>query len=456
MAEPEVAKTSSHAKGFLKPCDQKKTISMMHNQKRFPQALLRNSLIILGLVLFTLYPSFSPQGRASLQESTVRVRLGNEKAAAEFPTMLKGKRLGLVINHTSVLFDGTPLLKAFQERGIRISAIFSPEHGFSGIEEGGVRVDDGRFQSIPVFSLYGKTRRPTPEQMRHIDVFVYDIQDVGTRFYTYITTLKYILEAASRAKKEVFVLDRPNPAGGRLVEGPRLKTLYQSFIGACPLPIRYGLTVGELALMMKGENWVPEKGMLHVITMDGWKRDYFWEDTGLPWIPTSPNIPSPETTLAYPGMGLLGGIIINHGLGTLNPFLQFGAPWMGRESIREALEGGEKFGIVLENLVYTPLSLPGKVLHPPYENRRCKGFRIRIRQLDKFLSVRFTLALIKALKDNYPSKLSPQTTTLNQHFGDDMLVRYLNGQISFDNMMTVIGKEEQAFLSRRQKYLLYD
>jgi uncharacterized protein YbbC (DUF1343 family) len=375
---------------------------------------------------------------------------------AEFPALLQGKRIGLVINHTSVLSDGKPLLKAFREAGIDVSAIFSPEHGFSGTEEGGIKVDDTAIKNIPVFSLYGKTRQPTAEQMRHMDVFVYDIQDVGTRFYTYITTLKYVLEAASKEGKDVYVLDRPNPIGGLIVEGPILKDRHHSFIGAIPLPIRYGLTVGELALMMKGEKWVPEDVVLHVIKMDSWKRDFFWEDTGLLWIPTSPNMPKHETSIAYPGMGLLGGVIINHGLGTLNPFLQFGAPWLDTELMRKSLNNRKEFGIALENITYTPLSLPGKVLQPPYENRECKGLRIRILEKEKFLSVRFTLAVIKALKQNHPSKISPQTQTLNRHFGDDILVQYLNGHISFEAMMAKIVGDEKSFRSRRQQYLLYE
>jgi len=252
------------------------------------------------------------------------------------------------------------------------------------------------------------------------------------------------------------VLDRPNPIGGRIVEGPLLKDQHQSFIGACPLPIRYGLTVGELALMMKGEGWVPEDVALNVIKMDSWKRVYFWEDTGLAWIPTSPNMPTAETSIAYPGMGLLGGVIINHGLGTLNPFLQFGAPWLNTELMREELGKVEEFGIALENISYTPLSLPGKVLQPPYENRECRGLRIRILQKEKFLSVRFALSIIKALKKNHPSELSPQVNTLNRHFGDDILVQYLTGQVSFEEMMDTIEQDEKSFLAMRQKYLLYD
>jgi uncharacterized protein YbbC (DUF1343 family) len=391
----------------------------------------------------------------SQRASQERVLLGSEHALESFPETLRGKRLGLVINHTSLLPDGTPVLQAFLEKGVEVRAIFSPEHGFTGLMEGGHAVENSRFADIPVFSLYGKTKRPTTEQMSHIDAFIYDIQDVGTRFYTYITTLMYVLEAAGQADKSVYVLDRPNPAGGLLVEGPVLKEKYTSFIGACPIPIRYGLTPGELARMMRGEGWIPQDVDLCVIPMDNWHRSYFWEDTGLPWTPTSPNIPTPESALAFPGTGLLGGLLLNQGLGTSHPFLQFGTPWLDTQNLIRALEG-DAFGIELETLTYTPVSLPGKTLHPAYENRLCQGIRIRVREPGRFRSVHFTFALIKALKERHRAKISVKSDSLNLLFGDDLLVRYIKGNLAYDRLIAQIKKEEQLFLKKRQRYLLYD
>jgi len=384
-----------------------------------------------------------------------RVLLGNEHALESFPETLRGKRLGLVINHTSLLPDGTPLLEAFLEKGMDVSAIFSPEHGFTGLKEGGQSVENSRFADIPVFSLYGKTRKPTPEQMSHIDAFVYDIQDVGTRFYTYITTLMYVLEAAGKAEKSVCVLDRPNPAGGMLVEGPVLKVKYTSFIGACPIPIRYGLTPGELAQMMQGERWIPRDVELCVVPMEKWRRAYLWEDTGLPWTPTSPNIPTPESALAFPGTGLLGALLLNQGLGTPHPFLQFGTPWLDTQALIRALEV-DVFGIEFETLTYTPVSLPGKILHPAYENRLCQGIRIRIREPGRFRSVHFTLALIKALRERHGAKISVKSDSLNLLFGDDLLVRYIQGDLAYERMIAQIQAEEESFLAKRKKYLLYN
>ena len=411
------------------------------------------TICVLLLLLLAVTPL-----RARIDDTSARQRviLGNERALKLFPETLNGKRLGLVINHTSRLPDRTPLLEAFLKNGIEIRAIFSPEHGFTGQQEGGLTIEDSRFADIPVYSLYGKTKKPTPGQMKNIDAFVYDIQDVGTRFYTYITTLMYVLEAAGKANKSVYVLDRPNPAGGILVEGPALKEKYTSFIGACPIPIRYGLTSGELAKMMQGEGWVPQNVDLHVITMENWRRSFFWDDTGLPWIPTSPNIPNPETTLAFPGTGLLGGLLLNQGLGTSHPFLQLGTPWLDAEALVVTLKGKHTSGIELETLIYTPVSLPGKVLHPAYENRLCQGIRIRIREPEKFRSVHFTLALIKAIKEKHGAKISVKSDSLNLLFGDDLLVRYIKGSLPYDRMISLIEEEEELFRQKRKKYLLYN
>ncbi|MEE9500586.1 MAG: DUF1343 domain-containing protein [Candidatus Aminicenantaceae bacterium] len=426
--------------------------------QRFIHPLFRSLLLLetICVLLFVLLSAIQIQSRPKDIPTQHRVKLGNERALRIFPETMNGQRLGLVINHTSLLPDKTPLLSAFLKNGIEVRAIFSPEHGFTGQQEGGLTVENSLFEDIPVYSLYGKTKKPTPEQMKNIDAFVYDIQDVGTRFYTYITTLKYILEAAGKAHKSVYVLDRPNPAGGVLVEGPVLKETYRSFIGACPIPIRYGLTSGELAMMMLGEGWVPKDVNLHVITMENWRRSYFWKDTGLPWTPTSPNIPTAETAMAYPGTGLLGGLLLNQGLGTPYPFLQLGTPWLDAKALVAALKGQHTAGIELETVTYTPVSLPGKVLHPAYENRLCAGIRIHILEPEKFRSVHFTLSLIKALKEKHGADISVKSDSLNLLFGDDLLVRYLKGNIPYDRMIAVIAEEERLFLKKRQKYLLYD
>lgn len=429
----------------------------MSHLKRNKKSTEQNIALKILLLLFAgtiLLLCFIP--KKILPSSEKRVKFGNESFLEEFPSELQGKSLGLVINHTSVLPQGKPLIQALLDKRHKIQAIFSPEHGFSGTMEGGKEVKDSRLEGIHIFSLYGKTRKPTPEQAQGIDAFIYDIQDVGARFYTYITTLKYVLEAGAEAQIPVYVLDRPNPVGGEIIEGPLMHSEYESFIGALPIPIRYGLTSGELAMMMRGEEWVPETVDLHVIRMKNWKRCFFWEDTGFPWIPTSPNMPTPDTAIIYPGSGLLGAMKLNEGRGTPHPFLQFGAPWLDPSPIINSLNGGAQFGVELEAVNYTPCSVPGKAFHPLYENEICQGIRVHIRQKEKFLSLRFALEIIKAIKDKIPDNLTLYPSYINRVFGSDILNHYLKGRISFEKLIAQMETDEKTFQKKSQKYLLYE
>lgn len=406
--------------------------------------------VFLFFLLFFVFFSTIP-----IHPTQKRTKLGNEIFVQTLLTQPPKEKLGLVCNQTSVLPDGKSLIKVLLEKDIRVEAVFAPEHGFRGELEAGAEIQNGFLDRIKIFSLYGKTKKPTQEQARSIDAFVYDIQDVGTRFYTYITTLKYVMETAADLGKAVYVLDRPNPAGGIIVEGPILDPKHESFRGAFPIPVRYGLTVGELAMMMKGEGWVPPQIELHVVRMANWHRRFFWEDTGLTWIPPSPNIPLPETAIIFPGTGLLGAFSINQGLGTPNPFMQFGAPWLNAQAIIQKLAGGTQFGVEMEPLTFTPRSLPGKTLHPPYENSLCQGIHIRIIQKEKFYSLHFTLALIKALRETHPQQIRLYAESLNQMFGNDLLERHMNGTLDYDDLLKKTELDEKAFLKMRQKYLLY-
>jgi len=384
------------------------------------------------------------------------VKLGNEIFLNKLAPTIRGKSLGLVVNHTSVLPSGKSLVQALLEEGHSVQAIFSPEHGFTGKVEAGKEVKNSKIKGITIYSLYGETKKPTPEQMEGIDFLIYDIQDVGARFYTYITTLKHILEAAAETKIPVYVLDRPNPVGGEMVEGPLMNPEFESFIGALPIPIRYGLTSGELAMMMKGEQWVPQDFDLHIIRMKNWKRHFYWKDTGLLWTPTSPNMPSPETAIFFPGLSFLSAIQLNEGVGTPHPFLQFGAPWLKPLSLMDRLNGGQDFGVELEAIAYTPRSLPRKVLHPIYENRTCQGIRITIIQKEKFSPIRFALETIKALQEEWPENIFFNAFNLNRKFGNELLSRFLEGNISYETLLERMEEEEEIFKQKRQKYLLYD
>jgi len=426
----------------------------MKRLKPFPlKRAIRFFLLILTGYALAALPAV---GRPEIPQKN-RVQFGNELFVETIPRELSGKRLGLVVNHTAVLPDGTPLHKALLDKGIRVTAIFSPEHGFTGRIRNGEDVPDDRTNDVKIFSLYrnGRPRKPTREQMQHIDAFVYDMQDVGTRFYTYITILKHVLEAAAPAGIPVYVLDRPNPSGGEWVEGPLLVSEYRSSIGALPIPIRYGLTCGELAAMMKGEGWVPDRVDLIIVPMQGWKRHYFWQDMGRPWIPTSPNIPSADAAVAYPGTGLLGGIILNQGLGTQEPFLLFGAPWMDTARVIERLPPQCLAGIALESLTFTPRSLPGKILDPPYKDRLCYGARVHMKERGRFRPVLFALELIRVITELYPERIFKNSRSLSLMFGTGGLTGYLRGEMSFAALLEQVKQGEELFRKQRRPYLLY-
>jgi uncharacterized protein YbbC (DUF1343 family) len=404
------------------------------------------SSILLLCILIALF---------KLTNNKKRVLLGNEIFISKHLSEIRNKSLGLVVNHTSQLPNGQHLVDALLEKGASIKALFSLEHGFLGDQEAGQIIDNSQYQGIKIYSLHGNTKKPAPEQIRDLDVLIYDIQDVGARFYTYITTMKYILEAASLEGVPVYILDRPNPTGGKIIEGSILDMKLESFTAPCPIPIRYGMTCGELSLMMKGENWVPSDSDIRVIKMKGWKRKFLWEDTNLPWIPTSPNIPRSETTLAYPGISLLGGIRLNHGIGTLNPFLQFGAPWLDPEIIILNMDSTAVQGLELIPHTYTPRSLPGKTAYPPYKDRLCQGILISIHNKEIFHSLEFTLDLIKVLKENFPDEIKIMTDRLDSLFGNEWLRLYLEDKLSYEKLKELIKKDEEIFRQQRKSYLLY-
>jgi uncharacterized protein YbbC (DUF1343 family) len=234
-----------------------------------------------------------------------------------------------------------------------------------------------------------------------------------------------------------------------------LSPQFESFIGALPIPIRYGLTCAELAAMMKGEGWVEGDVDLHLVLMEGWERHHSWQDTGLDWIPTSPNIPGPDSAVAYPGTGLLGGVILNQGLGTGEPFLLWGAPWVDPDRVAGLMSRKSLRGVEMERLSYTPRAIAGKTEDPPYKDRVCQGMRIRIRDRSKFRSVLFALELIRVVRERYPDKTFQGSRSLTLMFGSEGLARFLRGDLSFKHLMDGVRRDEERFLRQRKPYLLY-
>lgn len=382
-------------------------------------------------------------------------------AAAGF-SALKGKRIGLVTNHTGRV--GTEhLADLLRRRGdLKLAAILAPEHGFRGAVEAGAKVRDGRDPAtgVPVLSLYGANRKPTPQMLRDLDCLVFDIQDVGVRFYTYISTMGLAMQAAAQARLPFFVLDRPNPIGGEDVAGFALEPAFTSFVGQYPMPIVHGLTVGELARMIKGERWLTGLGELdlQVLPLAGWKRASRWSTTALPWVATSPNIPSFVSALVYPGIGIVGETLVNEGRGTPIPFQQFGAPWLDAAAASRHLTAQRLPGARFEAVAYVPKSIPDVALHPRFENERVNAVRITIADETTYRPLEVGTHALAHLRDVARARgaaLFDKRDMFRKIAGTRRLEELLDRGAGGADIIAAWHGEVARFEQRRANYLLY-
>ncbi len=346
--------------------------------------------------------------------------------------LIKNKSIGLVTNHSGVDAASTPNYeRLMNQKDVSIKIIFSPEHGLFGEAAAGEKINyDGQVKSLPeVVSLYGSNRKPTEGQMKGLDIILYDIQDVGARFYTYITTLGLVMESASNAGVEVIVLDRPNPITGESIEGPILDLKFQTFVGYYPIPIRYGLTVGELAYMINGEEWIENQPKLQVIKMKGWKRNLWYDETTLPWVKPSPNIPDINTAIIYPGMCLLEATNVSEGRGTEKPFKRFGAPWINKQDLTIELNKLNLPGVVFKPARFIPSPIKGMANNPKYKNQVCHGAEIIITDRNKYRSIATGMEIINMIKEKYPNQFKLKTSGINRLWGN----AEFSEQIASDN-----------------------
>lgn len=311
-------------------------------------------------------------------QTSGNVKTGSEVLLEEHIDDLKGRKVGLIMNPTSRV-NGVHMLDTLTSLGVDIKALYAAEHGFRGEAGAGEIIEDGIDQAtgLPVFSLYGSTKKPTAEMLKDVDLLLFDLPDMGVRFYTYSATLGLILEAADENGKEVWILDRPNPLGGEYISGWTLENEYKSFVGYYPMPIVYGLTMGELATMAVGEDWIDigDDPKYKVIKMKGWERHMIWPETGLQWIAPSPNLPSFDHAFAYVGTVIFEGTNLSEGRGTEAPFLTVGSPGFKYDS--SALEEIEvKYQVQLDSINFIPISMPGKAMNPKFENESSNGLRI--------------------------------------------------------------------------------
>ncbi len=420
----------------------------------------------LGLALSLAIASIVVMAHASSSQDPAPphpVVTGAEVLAASGFAAIAGKRVGLVTNHTG-LVNGRHLADLVSEApNVKLTAILAPEHGLRGAAEAGARVPDGidAKTGVPVFSLYGASKRPAPRMLRDVDVLVFDIQDIGTRFYTYISTMGLAMQAAAAARIPFIVLDRPNPLGGDYVSGFVLEPALGSFVGQYPIPIVHGLTVGELARMIQGEKWLEglESLQLIVIEMLGWQRSMRWPQTGRAWVPTSPNIPTFESALVYPGMGLVGETDVNEGRGTPTPFSLFGAPWLDASRIAARLNALALPGITFEAATYAPRSIPRVATHPRYEGKTVNGARLLVADLVRLEPLEAGAHVLVALAAEARSKgnagLFRSLAMFHALAGTKRLHRLLEGGSDGAAITTAWQAEVAQFKVRRARYLLY-
>ncbi len=320
------------------------------------------------------------------------IQTGIERLIADPPRSLLGKRLGLLANPASVdqRFQPTRCLIENRFPG-QLKVLFSPQHGFFAEKQDNMIPSDDMIDpvlKIAVFSLYGQTRMPTKAMLEQMDILIIDLQDVGSRVYTFVYTMALCLQAAGSHGKQVVVLDRPNPVGGEHIEGNCLKPDYTSFVGMYPIPMRHGLTIGELALLFNNHFGIGSE--LTVVPMTGWRRDMLFTDTGLPWIPPSPNLPTPTSALVYPGQVLWEGTNISEGRGTAQPFESFGAPFLDMARMVKWLATCNLAGVHLRPLAFEPTS-------NKWQGRLCYGFQLHVIDPKLYRPYRTTLALLQAV-----------------------------------------------------------
>ncbi|MGC1965015.1 MAG: DUF1343 domain-containing protein [Candidatus Acidiferrales bacterium] len=413
---------------------------MMFRNRFLPTFLLITSLTI-AFAAASGKP-VSPNQRQAVEHT----QTGIDVLEAQNFAPLRGKRVGLITNQTGVDSQGRRTIDVLAHaEGVKLVALFSPEHGIAGKADATVANATDTATGLPIYSLYGDTKRPTDEMLQGIDALVFDIQGSGVRFYTFITTMGYCMEAAAKHHIAFFVLDRPDPLGGERIEGPMLDPSRMSFVGYFRMPLVYGMTLGELAQMFNAEN---KTGVaLHVVQMKNWHRSETYDQTGLPWIPPSPNLRTVNEVFLYPGIETLQPAGVSVGRGTDRPFEVVGAPWIHSDDLLNSLNPRQIPGVRFTAASFTPSS-------GLYSGQACAGVKIEIVDRDAFISVRVGLEIADALHRLYPERF--EITKLMDLLGSQASVDALIAYQSPASIIASWASDLAAFRAMRAKYLIYD
>lgn len=383
------------------------------------------------------------------KEAPAPVIPGIEVLAGKQASLIAGKRVGLITNQSGVDRQGRydiDLIRAIPS--VQLVALFAPEHGIRGQAQAGEKISSSvdAATGIPVYSLYGERWAPTPEMLQDVDVLVYDLQDVGLRYYTYIFTLGECMKAASKRHLPFIVLDRPDPLTGRVLEGRMLEPRLIGLASPCDLPARYGLTPGELAQMIKAE--LKLELDLHVVKMENWRRTQWYTETGLAWIPPSPNLPTFETALMYAGTCLLEGTNISEGRGTKQPFLTLGAPWINGEKLAGRMNGWHLPGVRFQAASFSPA-------FSKYAGQACQGVQIDVYDRELCRPLQTALALIQTVRQMWPEKFRWYEKSFDSLAGGSQVRLNMVQGVSSKKIVASWQKELELFRQKSKQYWLY-
>ena len=386
------------------------------------------------------------------------IKTGLEVLKASNFKILEGKRVGLITNPTGFDNNLKSTIDVLHEaKNVKLVALFGPEHGVRGDVHAGDKVENmtDAKTGLPVFSLYGKTRKATPEMLKDIDVLVYDIQDIGSRSFTYISTMGLAMEAAAENNIEFIVLDRPNPLGGEKIEGNLTEDGFISFVSQFKIPYIYGLTCGELAVMLNEENMLGKKCKLSVVEMEGWKRCMIFDETGLQWVPSSPHIPQPISAIAYPISGILGELgYMSIGVGYTIPFQMFAAEWVEAEKLAERLNSYK-----LPGLSFRPMHL--KPFYAVGVGKNLQGVQVHVMNYKKAALSDVQFWLMQAVAELWPEKAvfanasEGRYRMFDQVSGSDQIRLRFSKRHKFEDIKEYWYKDVESFRKLSQKYYLY-
>ncbi len=425
----------------------KQRIKNLKNNKK--QSTMKKVSIILSLLFLFSFTTFAQK---------IKIKTGIEVLKEQNFKILEGKRVGLITNPTGVDNNMKSTIDILHEaKNVQLVALFAPEHGVRGDAHAGDHVDNvtDPKTGLPVYSLHGKTRFPSAEMLKNIDVLVYDIQDIGCRSFTYISTMGLAMQAAAENNVEFVVLDRPNPLGGLKVEGGLVDDKFISFVSQFKIPYVYGLTCGELALLLNGENMLSKKCKLHVVKMKSWKRKMTYEQTGLQWIPSSPHIPQPISAVMYPVSGILGELgYMSIGVGYTIPFQMFAAQWIKASDLADNLNK-----LNLPGIHFRPIYL--KPFYSVGQGEQLEGVQVHIMNYEKARLSEIQFYVMQEIARLYPDKAifdnanDKRYRMFDQVSGSDYVRLTFAKNNRFDDIKDFWYKETEPFKKTSKKYYLY-